>query len=197
MLSTIPKRLAIISLRSITCRAIVHRGTSCLITLKPFYSRVISAPHVIYSQYLQTRFKYTKKEEDSSDSEDEVETVQDEGKDFKVLKIKVGSLRADLVLKAALGIARNKIEAAVYKSKVRVNGLKLLKKSSQLKSEDEVDLIKGTSKLNPEFLVVSRVKILSYTPKEEKYSVMVQCFRSLTIENYVNEPYKMSEGDHN
>ena len=47
----------------------------------------------------------------------------------KIAKIKVQSLRADLLLKVALGIARNKIEASFYEGKIRLNGKKLLKKS--------------------------------------------------------------------
>lgn len=45
------------------------------------------------------------------------------------MKIKVQSLRADLLLKSALGIARNKIEAAFYEGKIRINGKKIQKKS--------------------------------------------------------------------
>ncbi|XP_071445076.1 mitochondrial transcription rescue factor 1 [Hetaerina americana] len=133
------------------------------------------------------------KDNSDSEDEDELETIEDVGKDFKILKLRVNSLRADLILKAALGMARNKVETAFFQSKVRINGAIPMKKSAQLKVEDEVDLVRGTSKLNPGFLVVSRIKILSYSEREDKYTVNAQCFRSLTIENYSDHPLKENE----
>lgn len=49
--------------------------------------------------------KYNKKDVES-DSEDEEETEFKDERDSKVVKAKVNSLRADLILKAGLGMAR-------------------------------------------------------------------------------------------
>lgn len=38
--------------------------------------------------------------------------------------------------------------------------------------------------MNPEFLVVSRIEILSVKPGEENVTVKIRRFKSLTIENY-------------
>ncbi|XP_046404106.1 mitochondrial transcription rescue factor 1 [Ischnura elegans] len=166
----------------------------CYPSRKLFSLSLSKCEPIIPSYHLVKRNKYTKKaEEENSDAEDEVDVIEDVGKDFKVVKIRVNSLRADLVLKAALGMARNKVEAAFFQSKIRVNGAVLTKKSSQLRMEDEIDLVRGTSKLNPGFLVVSRVKLLSYSEKDDKVIVNAQCFKSLTIENYSEHPWKRSE----
>ena len=88
-----------------------------------------------------------------TDSDDEgVHDFKDE-KDSKVVKMRMNSLRADLVVKAGLGIARkwvyfgfkliftsllcmiypsSKVEVIFYESKIRVNGKKISKKSSNV-----------------------------------------------------------------
>lgn len=64
-----------------------------------------SVPQPRYLSVATTQWKYNKKDVDSdSDNEDETE-FKDE-RDSKVVKTKVNSLRADLLLKAGLGIAR-------------------------------------------------------------------------------------------
>jgi hypothetical protein len=45
--------------------------------------------------------------------------------------------------------------------------------------------------MNPEFLVVSRIEILSVKSGEENVAVKVRRFKSLTIENY-SEPWRES-----
>ncbi|CAA9993676.1 unnamed protein product [Nesidiocoris tenuis] len=95
------------------------------------------------------------------------------------------SLRADLVLKIGLGIARNKIETLFYESKIRVNGGKITKKSHRVGIGDEVDIIKGKSPVNPNLMVVSRVVVLSAKEHEEgdKITVRMRRYKSLNIEN--------------
>ncbi|KAL7024709.1 hypothetical protein ACKWTF_013179 [Chironomus riparius] len=81
----------------------------------------------------QKRYKYDKKgstkQSAEVDSDDELSEFDDDVDKQKIAKIKVQSLRADLLLKVALGIARNKIEASFYEGKIRLNGKKLSKKS--------------------------------------------------------------------
>ncbi|XP_063243690.1 mitochondrial transcription rescue factor 1 isoform X1 [Bacillus rossius redtenbacheri] len=91
----------------------------------------------ILTLYREKRSRKTGKQEVESDSDDEEapegsESV-DEGDDkiSKVISTTLSSLRVDLVVKAGLGIARNKVEALFYESSIRVNGEKLLKKSYQ------------------------------------------------------------------
>lgn len=63
--------------------------------------------------------------------------------------------------------------------------------SFQLHVGDEVDVIRGLSPVNPEFLVVSRIEILSVKTREENIAVNVRRFKSLVIENY-SEPWRES-----
>ena len=63
--------------------------------------------------------------------------------------------------------------------------------SLQLHVGDEVDVIRGLSPMNPEFLLVSRIEILSVKPEEDNVAVKIRRFKSLTIENY-SEPWRES-----
>uniref|UniRef100_A0A182KFY4 Mitochondrial transcription rescue factor 1 C-terminal domain-containing protein n=1 Tax=Anopheles christyi TaxID=43041 RepID=A0A182KFY4_9DIPT len=131
-------------------------------------------------------------EEDTDAKEDEYEELLGD-KHNRTVRVTVNSMRADLLLKAGLGIARNKVEALFYDSKIRVNGKRLLKKSAQLEVEDEIDVVRGPSPSNPDHLVVSRVEIVSVTPRTENLSVTLRRHKSLIIENY-KEHGSYSEG---
>lgn len=98
--------------------------------------------------------------------------------------MKVQSLRADLLLKQGIGLARNKIEAAFYENKIRINGKKILKKSVSCKVGDEIDLIKDDVPSNLSHQVVARVEILDTTANEDSITVKMKRFKSLTIEKY-------------
>ncbi|XP_058444010.1 mitochondrial transcription rescue factor 1 [Malaya genurostris] len=131
-----------------------------------------------------------KDDEENDDDDDHQVDAFDElvtDKHTKLVKTSVGSLRADLILKAGLGIARNKVETLFYESKIRVNGRKLLKKSIVLDIGDEVDVVKGTSPTNPDHLIVARVEILAVTPRSESFSVSLRRHKSLIIENYESD----------
>ncbi|EDW23951.1 GL23878 [Drosophila persimilis] len=131
---------------------------------------------------------------DDLDTDDEADEEFKDERDSKVVKTKVNSLRADLLLKAGLGMARNKVELNFYESKIRVNGKKLQKKSVQLDIGDEIDVIRGFSQSNPSHLVISRVAILSASEREEGLSVHLRRYKSLLIENYRGaDAFKSSE----
>lgn len=100
------------------------------------------------------------------------------------MKVTVQSLRLDLLLKSALGMARNKIEAAFYENKIRINGRKLLKKSLSCTVGDEIDFIKNESPVNPNHLVIARIEILSTVPKGDNIIVTMKRFKNLTVEKY-------------
>jgi len=63
--------------------------------------------------------------------------------------------------------------------------------SLQLHVGDEVDVIRGLSPMNPEFLLVSRIEILSVKAGEENIVVKLRRLKSLIVENY-SEPWKES-----
>ncbi|XP_034487427.1 mitochondrial transcription rescue factor 1 [Drosophila innubila] len=131
--------------------------------------------------------KYDKKSSgrrEDIDSDDEADEDFKDDRDSKVVKTKVNSLRADLLLKSGLGMARNKVELNFYESKIRVNGQKLQKKSVQLEVGDEIDVVRGFSQSNPSHLVIARVVILSAAEREEGLSVHLRRYKSLLIENY-------------
>lgn len=152
-------------------------------------------PNLQYIRNKYTKNKHSQSAEEASDSDsDDVDEDFDEGipdRSAKILTVKVNSLRTDLVVKAGLSVARNKVENVFYESRIRVNGKKILKKSARLHVGDEVDVIRGLSPMNPEFLVVSRIEILSVKSGEENVAVKVRRFKSLTIENY-SEPWRES-----
>nr|CAI5864428.1 unnamed protein product [Callosobruchus analis]CAI5864430.1 unnamed protein product [Callosobruchus analis] len=134
------------------------------------------------------RGKLNKKDSETENSEDIsddfISHVQD--KHTKTLKVDVASLRFDSILKAGLGLSRNKIETMFYESRLRLNGEKVLKKSVAVQENDEVDIIKGFSISNPDHLIVARVEVLSVkaVPEEEKISVKLRRCKNLVIENY-------------
>jgi hypothetical protein len=67
----------------------------------------------------------------------------------------------------------------------------MLHVSFQLHVGDEVDVIRGLSPMNPDFLLVSRLQILSVKAGEENIIVKIRRFKSLTVENY-SEPWTES-----
>ncbi|ODM93139.1 hypothetical protein Ocin01_13541 [Orchesella cincta] len=83
------------------------------------------------------------------------------GKGDKTLRVKLSSTRVDALLKAGLGMSRNKIEKAFYDDRIRINGERPKKKSQEVFEGDEVDVVRGVNSLNPEnFIDVSRVEIV-------------------------------------
>lgn len=123
----------------------------------------------------------TESEQDVSEDET-LDSVQD--KHSKLMRITVASSRVDAVVKAALGISRNKIDVMFYENRIRVNGEKILKKNINVQEGDEVDLIKGFSPTNPDHLNVARIEVLSATAEDDKVIVKIRRFKSETVENY-------------
>ncbi|XP_046672465.1 mitochondrial transcription rescue factor 1 [Homalodisca vitripennis] len=145
----------------------------------------------------QRRYKSTKKskkrpEYDSDSDSDVEEEVSQVG---KVVTVRMQSLRLDGLMKKALNVARNKIETAFYQGNIRVNGKKPNKKSFQLKIGDEVDLIRGVSPMNPEYLSVSRVEVISVKEEgdedeEDQLAIRLRVSKTMYIENYSDDPWK-------
>lgn len=101
-----------------------------------------------------------------------------------MIKKEVQSLRADLLLKTAIGMSRNKVEDAFYDNRIRINGKKITKKSVSCSVGDELDLIKNESAVNPNHIVIARIEIVDTSPRENGIAVTMRRFKSLTIEKY-------------
>lgn len=122
----------------------------------------------------------------NSESDKESEGGDDliEDKYTKNVKISVPSMRLDTIIKASLGVARNKVDIIFYENKVRVNGEKVNKKSISCHNGDEIDVIKGVNVMNPDFLTVARIEILSAEVEGDKIELKIRRNKSLTIDNY-------------
>ncbi|XP_011874573.1 PREDICTED: uncharacterized protein C6orf203 homolog [Vollenhovia emeryi] len=147
------------------------------------------------SLYVAKRFKSSRKKathirkHSDEDSDDELERDDEEvAPGSKVMKVKVSSLRIDLIIKAGFGMTRTKVEEAFYASKLRLNGNKVLKKSKEVAVEDEIDLILHQSTDNPGLLVVNRIVILSMDPANEGVQIKLSRDKNLLIEDY-EDPY--------
>lgn len=139
--------------------------------------------------------KKTAKKTEEIESEDE-EDIDDEDsphdKNVKIMETTTASLRIDLVIKAALGIPRNKVETAFYDSKIRKNGQRVLKKSDLVEIDDEIHLIAGKSTDNPDFLIVSQITLLEAKPSlHEQFKIKIAKQTNLLIENY-EDPWNPS-----
>lgn len=57
---------------------------------------------------------------------------------------------------------------------------------------DEIDLIKGSNAMNPDFLDISRVIVIAadYQADLERVAAILKRYKSLTIDNYPNAPYR-------
>ncbi|XP_050533768.1 mitochondrial transcription rescue factor 1 [Daktulosphaira vitifoliae] len=176
---------------SLFCKYITTR--SCLTSSKNGLSYLVRSSYVLGGQIKTNlaikydigstkRFKRSKKDPDENEDSDDSDLELDNCS--QLIKYKTSSLRMDSVLKHALGKSRNKIEIAFFESRIRVNGKKVLKKSHSLDVGDEVDLIKGSSPSNPNFLLVSRVEILSANLDGHELLVKLRKFKNLLIDNY-------------
>lgn len=146
-------------------------------------------PATINLQLFRSKSKTGKSRSQITETESEKESEnQDldyfEDKNTKNLKISVPSMRLDAVIKSGLGVARNKIEVMFYENKVRINGEKVPKKSINCKEGDEIDVIKGLSPTNSEFLTVARIEIISATAEDDSIKLKIKRNKALIIENY-------------
>ncbi|GCC30480.1 hypothetical protein chiPu_0008931, partial [Chiloscyllium punctatum] len=123
---------------------------------------------------------------EKSDYEDEVEEEKDDDtqpKAYKDLEKVVSSFRFDLIMKAGLDIARNKVEDSFYSNNLRLNGEKLLKKSKVVKEGDVLDHLIGEDK-EAETVTVMRVmvrKIAEENTNTEKRRVILRRWKNLQL----------------
>ncbi|XP_043921430.1 mitochondrial transcription rescue factor 1 isoform X2 [Protopterus annectens] len=132
---------------------------------------------------LQVKDEEDDDDSEKSDYEDELEEDPNLPKDYKDLEKVVQSLRFDLVMKAGLDMARNKVEDAFYDNKLRLNGEKLLKKSKQVKVGDALDLLIGDDK-ESDTITVMRVKVKKVSDEKtdtDKYRVVLRRWKNLKL----------------
>uniref|UniRef100_A0A8C8BA84 Mitochondrial transcription rescue factor 1 n=1 Tax=Otus sunia TaxID=257818 RepID=A0A8C8BA84_9STRI len=121
-------------------------------------------------------------DEEESDLEDEFENDPNVVKDYKDLEKVVPSLRYDVIMKAGLDVARNKVEDAFYNNELRLNGEKLWKKSRTVKVGDTLDLIVGEDKETGTAVVMRVVlKKVSNKTESEKYKVILRRWKNLKV----------------
>ncbi|XP_076304796.1 mitochondrial transcription rescue factor 1-like isoform X2 [Tachypleus tridentatus] len=93
-------------------------------------------------------------------------------------------------------MSRSKVEEVFYESRIRVNGKKMLKKSTQMQVGNEIDWIKGVNSENENFLNISRVIVqrIENRGETEKMQVVLRRFKNMVIENY-DTPWNNSTAD--
>ncbi|XP_054469644.1 mitochondrial transcription rescue factor 1 isoform X2 [Anoplopoma fimbria] len=126
-----------------------------------------------------------KKDPEDSDYEDEVDENPNLPKDYKDMEKYVQSFRYDVIMRAGLDMARNKIEDAFYNSKLRLNGQKLIKKSKTVKVGDTLDLVLSENR-ETNTVTLMRVilqRVLGESNNAEKYKVAIRRWKSLELAN--------------
>ncbi|XP_041107206.1 mitochondrial transcription rescue factor 1 [Polyodon spathula] len=120
---------------------------------------------------------------EKSDYEDEPEHDPSVPKDYKDLEKAVQSFRYDLMMKAGLDMARNKVEDAFYSNKLRLNGQKLIKKSKTVKVGDTLDLVVEEDK-ETDIVTVMRVvfkTVSGETTGTDRYRVVLRRWKNLKL----------------
>ncbi|XP_068573939.1 mitochondrial transcription rescue factor 1 [Cebidichthys violaceus] len=124
-----------------------------------------------------------KKDPEDSDYEDEVGEDPNLPKDYKDMEKYVQSFRYDVIMKAGLDMARNKIEDSFYNNKLRLNGQKLIKKSKTVKVGDTLDLVLSENR-ETNTVTLMRVilrRVLGESSNAEKYKVAIRRWKSIEL----------------
>lgn len=123
------------------------------------------------------------KDPEDSDYEDEVDDDPNLPKDYKDMEKYVPSFRFDVIMKAGLDIARNKIEDAFYNNKLRLNGQKLLKKSKTVKVGDTLDFILSENR-ETNTVTLMRViprRVFGESSSTEKHKVAIRRWKHIEL----------------
>ncbi|KFP75055.1 Uncharacterized protein C6orf203, partial [Apaloderma vittatum] len=157
----------------------------CALRLSPEYVSVLSLRNKSNKSSKRSRQTVQEEEdevEEESDLEDEFEDDPNVVKDYKDLEKVVQSLRYDVIMKAGLDLARNKVEDAFYNNELRLNGEKLWKKSRTVKAGDTLDLLVGEDKETGTAVVMRVVlKKVSDKTESEKYKVILRRWKNLKV----------------
>uniref|UniRef100_A0A3Q0S841 Mitochondrial transcription rescue factor 1 n=1 Tax=Amphilophus citrinellus TaxID=61819 RepID=A0A3Q0S841_AMPCI len=124
-------------------------------------------------------------DEDDEDPEDRDSEDVDPNlpKDYKDMEKYVQSCRYDIIMKAGLDLARNKIDDAFYNNKLRLNGQSLIKKSKTVKVGDTLDLVLSE---NPEKTTVTLMRVVlrrvfTDSSNTEKRKVAIRRWKCLEL----------------
>ncbi|XP_029983127.1 mitochondrial transcription rescue factor 1 isoform X2 [Sphaeramia orbicularis] len=123
------------------------------------------------------------KDPEDSDYEDETDLDPNLPKDYKDMEKYVQSFRYDLIMRAGLDLARNKIEDAFYDSKLRLNGQKLIKKSKTVKVGDKLDLVLSENR-ETNTVTLMRVilrRVFAEASSTEKHKVAIRRWKFLEL----------------
>uniref|UniRef100_A0A8B9BDX8 Mitochondrial transcription rescue factor 1 n=1 Tax=Anser brachyrhynchus TaxID=132585 RepID=A0A8B9BDX8_9AVES len=159
----------------------------CALRLSPEYISVLSLRNKSSKSSKRNRKTVQEEEEEEedeeeSDLEDTFENDPNIVKDYKDLEKVVQSLRYDVIMKAGLDVARNKVEDAFYNNELRLNGEKLWKKSRTVKIGDTLDLLVGEDKETGTAVVMRVVlKKVSNKTESEKYKVILRRWKNLKV----------------
>ncbi|XP_061106255.1 mitochondrial transcription rescue factor 1 isoform X2 [Conger conger] len=119
----------------------------------------------------------------ASDYEDELQDDPGLPKNYKDQERSVQSFRYDLILKAGLDLARNKIDDAFYGNKLRLNGQRLIKKSKTVKVGDTLDLVLEDNR-DTDVVTLMRVvlkEVVAVTRDEARYRVVLRRWKHLQL----------------
>uniref|UniRef100_UPI0037E84F0D mitochondrial transcription rescue factor 1 isoform X1 n=2 Tax=Semicossyphus pulcher TaxID=241346 RepID=UPI0037E84F0D len=123
------------------------------------------------------------KDPEDSDYEDEADENPNLPKDYKDMEKYVQSFRYDVIMKAGLDLARNKIEDDFYNNKLWLNGQKLIKKSKTVKVGDKLDLVLSENR-ETNTVTLMRVilrKVLGESSNTEKHKVAIRRWKCLEL----------------
>ncbi|XP_064594662.1 uncharacterized protein LOC135461472 [Liolophura sinensis] len=158
---------------------------SCMLIGSPLYQTT----HI--RQMSKGRKKAKSQQETEDESSDEelsewMESLEEEESEdtagapnnFTQVKVHMKALRADAVASAGLNMARNKVDDLFYKSKLLLNGEKLLKKSFKMDVGEFVDVVTGTKDNETMVKRVQIVKIMKEKTKTDKLIVILRVWKS-------------------
>ncbi|XP_056152096.1 mitochondrial transcription rescue factor 1 [Lampris incognitus] len=120
---------------------------------------------------------------EESDYEDELGDDPNSPKDYKDVEKFVQSVRYDVIMKAGLDMARNKIEDAFYSDKLRLNGQRLIKKSKSVKVGDTLDLVLSENHERNTVMLMRLIfrKVLGESNDKEKYKIALRRWKILEL----------------
>ncbi|KAM4724338.1 mitochondrial transcription rescue factor 1 isoform 1-T1 [Anableps anableps] len=148
-----------------------------------------SLHHLRFKSKRKAPSRAAQEEEDDVEDENDPEGSDYEDvdpnlpKDFKDMEKYVPSFRYDVVLKAGLDLARNKIEDAFYSNKLRLNGQKLIKKSKTVKVGDTLDLVMSENN-EANTVTLMRVilrRVLGESNDGDKYKVSIRRWKGIEL----------------
>ncbi|KAL3883046.1 hypothetical protein ACJMK2_029341 [Sinanodonta woodiana] len=140
------------------------------------------------SKSKQKKDKVVEEEDSITEDEEEIneeidnmvfEEDYDAPLNYKQIKVNVKSLRADSILGSGLNMPRNKLDECFYKSSLRLNGVKLLKKSKQVDEGDFLDLVVEKTDNTLKVKRVRLMKIMKHTTSTGRQQVIIRAWRGI------------------